>query len=190
MEYEKLEIIRTRRKTVSLEIRRDLTLVVRAPLSMGDRAVRAFLAEKEGWIRAHLARAAAAEAAAGPGLTPEEVRELADRARREIPERVARFAPAVGVDWGRITIRSQVSRWGSCSSRGNLNFNCLLMLCPPEVLDYVVVHELCHRRYMDHSRAFWGEVARVLPDYEGRRAWLKERGGALIRRLPQRPEAT
>lgn len=188
MEYGKMEIIRSRRKTVSLEIRRDLTLVVRAPLSMGEKAVRSFLAEKEGWIKAHLARAAAAEAEAGPRLTPEELRELGDRARQELPRRVARFAPAVGVDWGRITIRSQVTRWGSCSSRGNLNFNCLLMLCPPRVLDYVVVHELCHRRHMDHSKAFWAEVARVLPDYEICRAWLKEHGGALIRRLPPSPQ--
>ena len=66
---------------------------------------------------------------------------------------------------------------------GNLNFNCLLMLCPPEVLDYVVVHELCHRKHMNHSRAFWAEVERVLPDYQMRRNWLKEHGGALVERL-------
>ena len=89
----------------------------------------------------------------------------------------------LGVDYGRIAIRNQVSRWGRCSSKGNLNFNCLLMLCPPEVVDYVVVHELCHRRHMDHSVAFWGEVERVLPDYKARRAWLKERGGVLIQRM-------
>ena len=89
----------------------------------------------------------------------------------------------MGVTYGGITIRNQRSRWGSCSGQGTLNFNCLLMLAPPEVLDYVVVHELCHRKEMNHSAAFWAEVARVLPDYEARKRWLKENGPALIGRL-------
>ena len=90
----------------------------------------------------------------------------------------------MGVTYGRSTIRSQHTRWGSCSARGNLNFNCLLALTPPEVLDYVVVHELCHRKELNHSPAFWAEAERVLPDYKNRRNWLKENGTALIARLP------
>jgi predicted metal-dependent hydrolase len=86
----------------------------------------------------------------------------------------------VGVDYRRITIRSQKTRWGSCSSSGNLNFNCLLLLAPPEVLDYVVVHELCHRKEMNHSPRFWAEVGRVLPDYKKRNKWLKENGSRLM----------
>ena len=93
------------------------------------------------------------------------------------------FAPLVGVTYGRITIRSQHTLWGSCSSKGNLNFNCLLMLTPPEVLDYVVVHELCHRKEMNHSARFRAEVEHVLPDYEIQRKWLRENGTALIFRL-------
>ena len=108
---------------------------------------------------------------------------LARQARQTIPERVAHFAPLVGVTYGRITIRSQHTLWGSCSSKGNLNFNCLLMLTPPEVLDYVVVHELCHRKEMNHSARFWAEVGRVIPDYEIQRKWLRENGTALISRL-------
>ena len=88
----------------------------------------------------------------------------------------------MGVTYGRITIRNQKTRWGSCSSKGNLNFNCLLMLTPPEVIDYVVVHELCHRKEMNHSKAFWDEVAHVLPDYEKARLWLKTEGDMIMRR--------
>ena len=166
-----------------MELRRDLTLVVRAPAWMSDQDIDSFLRKKEGWVETHLAQARARSGQALPKLTAEEVVELVRRGRQVIPQRAAWFGPLVGVDWGRITVRRQVSRWGSCSAKGNLNFNCLLMLCPPEVLDYVVVHELCHRKHMNHSQAFWAEVGRVLPDYKVRRAWLKERGGALIDRL-------
>jgi predicted metal-dependent hydrolase len=126
-----------------------------------------------------------AAAAASPveKLTMEEIRDLADRALRVIPERVAHFAPLVGVTYGRITIRNQRTRWGSCSSRGNLNFNCLLMLVPPKVLDYVVVHELCHRKEMNHSPRFWAEVERIIPDFKTYEKWLKTEGGRIMRRM-------
>ena len=91
--------------------------------------------------------------------------------------------PLVGATVGKVTIRNQKTRWGSCSAKGNLNFNCLLMLCPEDVRDYVVVHELCHRKEMNHSARFWTEVERVLPDYRTRRKWLKEFGCEIIGRL-------
>ena len=118
-----------------------------------------------------------------PKFTTEEIHRLADKALTVIPERAAYYAPIVGVGYGKITIRNQVSRWGSCSNKGNLNFNCLLMLTPPDVVDYVVVHELCHRRELNHSARFWDEVERVLPDYREAKEWLKNNGGALIQRM-------
>ena len=96
--------------------------------------------------------------------------------------RCERFAPLIGVTYGRIAIRRQRTRWGSCSGKGDLNFNCLLMLAPEPVRDYVVVHELCHRKYMDHSPRFWAEVERVLPDWRERRRWLRDYGGGLLER--------
>ncbi|MDE6567167.1 MAG: M48 family metallopeptidase, partial [Lachnospiraceae bacterium] len=93
------------------------------------------------------------------------------------------YARQIGVDYGRITIRNQKTRWGSCSGKGNLNFNCLLMLAPAEIQDYVVVHELCHRREMNHSPRFWAEVAKIMPDYQERRKWLKEHGQEIMRRM-------
>ena len=86
----------------------------------------------------------------------------------------------MGVTYGRITIRNQRTLWGSCSSRGNLNFNCLLMKTPVEIQDYVIVHELAHRKHMDHSPAFWAEVEKVVPDYRERRKWLRRNGGQYI----------
>ena len=82
----------------------------------------------------------------------------------------------MGISYGMISIREQKTRWGSCSSKGNLNFNWKLILMPEEILDYVVVHELAHRKEMNHSRAFWAIVEQVLPDYQERRDWLKKNG--------------
>lgn len=178
MEY---EIIRSSRKTLAIHITRDRRVEVRAPLWATDGEIQQLVQEKSRWIEKAFARMEAVTL--GEKLTPQELMELARQALEDIPERAARFGPAVGAGWRRITIRAQVSRWGSCSSRGNLSFNCLLMLAPPEVRDYVVVHELCHRKHMNHSPAFWEEVRRVLPEYETPKKWLKEHGAGIIGRL-------
>ena len=181
---EPILILRSSRKTLALEIRRDGTLLVRAPGNLPRREIQRFLREKEDWIRRHLAQMEQRREAAREPYSPEQLRAFADRAKEIIPQKLSHFAPLVGVDYGKVTIRSQHSRWGSCSSKGNLNFNCLVSLCPPEVVDYVVVHELCHRKQMNHSAAFWSEVERVLPDYRLRKQWLKDHGTCLIDRLP------
>ena len=174
-------LIRSSRKTVSLQLMPDGSLTVRAPMRMPESEIRKFVESKASWIESHRAKLTARPAQ--PKLSSEELRTLADQAMKDIPARVAHYAPLVGVTCGRITIRNQRSRWGSCSSQGNLNFNCLLMLCPPEVIDYVVVHELCHRKEMNHSPRFWAEVARILPDYKQRQQWLKDNGNAIMARM-------
>ena len=175
------QLIRSSRKTISLQLAPDGSLTVRAPARMPAAEIRAFVESKRDWIESHRSKLTACPAQ--PKLSLGELHSLGAQAMQDLPQRVARFAPVVGVTYGRITIRNQRSRWGSCSSQGNLNFNCLLMLCPEEVRDYVVVHELCHRKEMNHSPRFWAEVARVLPDYKTRQNWLKEHGSALISRM-------
>lgn len=180
-----IRIIRSNRKTMALEITKDAEILVRAPLRMPDKEIQRFVVEKQEWITTKLVlmKERQKERESAEKLDAEEVRELARQALKVIPERVAFFAPKVGVTYGRITIRNQRTRWGSCSGKGNLNFNCLLMLTPSEIMDYVVVHELCHRKEMNHSAAFWAEVEKILPDYRERRRWLKEHGGAIIARM-------
>ena len=179
-----IEVIRSRRKTLSVEIREG-RLLVRAPLRVSNAEISRFLQEKQAWIDKHLAGSRAQLEAKKdiPLLTEEELRALAWAAKRLIPDRVAYFARLLGVTYGRITIRCQHSRWGSCSSKGNLNFNCLLMLAPRDVLDSVIVHELCHRKHMNHSAAFYEEVLRVLPEYKAQDKWLKKNGPLLMARL-------
>ena len=94
----------------------------------------------------------------GEPLTMETIQALAEQALKEIPPRVKYYADQLGVTYGRITVRNQTTKWGSCTAKGNLNFNCLLMLAPREVLDSVIVHELAHRKHMDHSKQFYEEV--------------------------------
>ena len=175
-------IIRSSRKTISIVVKPTGEVEVRCPRRCSRREIHAFVVSKEDWIRKHLETIA--ERPRQAGLTTEELQALAKQAARELPEKVRFFGQNMGVSHGRITIRSQRTRWGSCSSKGNLNFNCLLMLCPEEVQDYVVVHELCHRREMNHSAAFWAAVERYCPDYRIHRKWLKDNGASLIERLP------
>ena len=172
------QLIRSRRKTLSLEIRPDGALLVRAPLRMPKREIDSFLLSKAGWIEKHLPRQPPL-----PKFTPEEIASFSRETARLLPEKVAHYAARLGVSYGRITVRCQKTRWGSCSSRGNLSFHCLLSQMPETVFDYVVVHELCHRKHMNHSPQFWGEVAAILPDYKASRNWLKTQGTALLNRV-------
>ena len=170
-------IIRTRRKTIGLEISPDLQITVRAPYHISDVRIREFVESKQTWILKHLAimqdRQAHDPIPAGV-ISDKELRHMTKEARIIIPEGVKYFAKIIGVTYGQITIRHQKTRWGSCSSSGNLNFNCMLMATSPELIDYVVVHELCHRKQMNHSPLFWKEVEEILPDYRNLRSRLRE----------------
>ena len=193
-----VKIIRSNRKTLAIQINPDLSVTVRAPMYAPQSDIERILREKEGWIQKHIEKIREQEAKRKKTqgekgeygesvereyLTNEEIKKLADKALQHIPKRVSYYAKQIGVTYEKITIRNQKTRWGSCSSKGNLNFNCLLMLTPPEVIDYVVVHELCHRKEMNHSKAFWAEVEKVIPDYKEQVKWLKENGGKIIGRM-------
>ena len=186
------KIIKSDRKTLEIQVKKDLSVVFRAPKHMSDREIMKFAKQKEAWIQKHLelmkrrkASNGAFDEASEPEnkYTPEELESMKRFMKNSISERAASFAAVMGVSFGKITVRSQKTRWGSCSSAGNLNFNCLLALCPSEVIDYVVVHELCHLRHMNHSRAFWNEVAKYLPGYAEQKDWLKRHQSEIMRKL-------
>ncbi|MCR5511354.1 hypothetical protein SAMN02910292_02958 [Lachnospiraceae bacterium XBB2008] len=182
------EVIRSRRRTIAIEIDRSGQIKVRAPYNVGNFRIRRFVEEKSGWIEKALARINKGQSDAIssddlPPISEADKQLLADQAKKIIPGKVSYFAGIIGVDFGRITIRAQKTRWGSCSAKGNLNFNCLLLRAPEEILDYVIVHELCHRKEMNHSKAFWAEVAKVCPDYKKHRKWLKDHGDELMSSL-------
>lgn len=181
-----IEVVRSRRKTLALELKDDGRLLLRAPLWCSRRELNAFVEKNRGWIERKLRESEARREAfaAIPKLGEEELRALQRRGREVFPARCAYFAPLLGVRYGRIGVRKQRSKWGSCSAKGNLSFNCLLLLAPESVLDYVVAHELCHLREMNHSKRFWVLVEGLCPDYREARRWLRANGGALLARLP------
>jgi predicted metal-dependent hydrolase len=183
-----IELIRSDRRTLCIEITSDCKVLVRAPRRMPERDINRFIGEKADWIDIHLRKMQKRREEqnkapeTGRALSEQDIRLLTTRAKRVIPSKVRKYAEIIGVDYGRITIRMQKSRWGSCSGQGNLNFNCLLMNAPEEIIDYVVVHELCHRKEMNHSPRFWAEVEKILPDYKNRRKWLKDHGNELMKK--------
>ena len=120
-----------------------------------------------------------------PGLEEEKERELIKEMLTKwykdsfgdiVRERIEKYSPELNVAPAKIFIKNQKTRWGSCSTKGNINLNWLLVMTPLEIIDYVIVHELSHLKVINHSQEFWTLVESILPDYKERRKWLKENG--------------
>lgn len=192
IEYEDVKIPcmlkRSKRKSYGLEVDEEGNVTLKVPMRSSDTFMYSFLKDKSRWIREkHEKQIRRKEQVAAwkaeQGITPVHEEALARRyreaAKEYFPKRVSYYQAQMGGEYERIVIREQKTRWGSCSSRGTLSFNWRLMLAPPAVLDYVVVHELAHLQQMNHSKKFWDIVERVMPDYRSRRKWLKENGTKL-----------
>lgn len=175
------EWIRSSRKTIAIQVKMDGCVVVRSPYGVTRKQVERFLVEKSEWVLMQQERLRRAEKKQYV-ITDEMRKRGICMAKKLIPERVEYYAGIMGVSYGRITIREQKTRWGSCSSQGNLNFNWKLILMPEGALDYVVVHELAHRIEMNHSKTFWRIIEEVLPDYRERKGLLRE--GECLYRQP------
>ncbi|MGN0573260.1 MAG: M48 family metallopeptidase, partial [Acutalibacteraceae bacterium] len=173
-------------KTISIQVKPN-EVIIRAPLRMKEKEIEKFVELKRNWIEKHL-KSLSEKQKALENIEPyseEEIRSLVAKAKEIIPGRVKYYADIIGVTCNRITIRCQRTRWGSCSSKGNLSFNCLLVLLPDEIIDSVIVHELCHRKHMNHSAKFYEEVEKVFPEYQKCHAWLKENGNKYMSRIPR-----
>ena len=169
MEY---TLIYEKRKTLSLKVASDLSVVVKAPKGLPRAEIDSFVSAHKLWIEKAKARQKKRTEAEN-ALTNERVAELRARAAETIPKRVAFYAKIMGVQPSGIKITSAKTRFGSCSGKNSLCFSWRLMLYPPEAVDYVVVHELAHIREKNHSPAFYAVVAAVLPDYKAREQLLK-----------------
>jgi predicted metal-dependent hydrolase len=216
------EIIRSRRKTIALEITKEGAVLVRAPLKLPRREALAFVHQNRSWIARRLARFRIMQEERTPRRFQEgepfpflgeqhrlrfvdggeylrkengefllgtDLSSRAEglfrtwyqaRAREIFEDRVAHFALQMGLACRSIRITDAKERWGSCSAAGSLNFAWRLVMAPPSVIDYVIVHELTHLIEMNHSRRFWERLGSILPDYAKRRKWLRESEHLLI----------
>lgn len=173
----RISVIRSARKSLGLEVRDANTVLARIPTRVSDRELKAFVENHRSWILEKTA--VMAEREENRKSTPAPPPELLSKTDRmkiqlKIGKQVRHYCEAMGVTVGYVTVKNQKTRWGSCSAKGNVNFNYQLAFLPDELLDYVVIHELAHRRHMNHSRAFWAEVEKYCPDYLERREQLKE----------------
>ena len=209
------EIIRSRRKTLSITVDSFGRLIVHAPYSCSEARIFAFLQEKENWIL----RKKAEMRGAGIDLPPENlhgyemvllgrktkillaetsrvqydraenrlilpqnnsqarlVKWLKDNAKRIFSTVTAETAQRMGTTYKSVSVTSARGRWGSCSGDNALHYSFRLIYAPKEVIEYVIVHELAHTLHKNHSKLFWAEVAKYVPDWKEKRAWLKKNG--------------
>ncbi len=171
MTYE-YTVIRSKRKTLAIEITPELQVLVRAPLRASNRDIQQLAAKNKGWIEKNLEKQKM-RSASKPILTEADIKALKQKAQAYIPLRVGQFAAQMGLYPTGVKITSAEKRFGSCSGKNSLCFSYRLMLYPPAAVDYVVVHELAHIRHKNHGRDFYALIGAVLPDYKERRKLLK-----------------
>lgn len=177
------ELIRSARKTMALQVFADGRIVIRAPKCVKEREAVDFVENHRDWI---LAKRKLLKARAENKKEQQEQynipaydtlgRAKKEEIRQHFIERLRHYAPLMWVDYGQVSVRNQKGRWGSCSSKGNLNFNYRLHYLPQELMDYVVVHELAHRVHMNHSPQFWALVQKYMPDYRECKRKLRDIG--------------
>lgn len=165
-------LIRSGRRTLSVEVTREGQIVVRAPMRCSHTAVERFVAQHQDWIEKHLEKQRLRlENYREP--TEEEKQVLIEQAKQILPQRVAYYAAIMGVEPTRITITGAQKRFGSCSGKNRICFSWRLMEYPSEAIDYVVVHELAHIVHKNHGQAFYALIESILPDYRQRIKLLK-----------------
>lgn len=170
---------RGNRKTLAITITQEGSLLVKAPFKMPDREIERFLGQKRYWIYKQ-AKRVKETASDRIYRSEEEIKHLKEQARKMLTQKTDYYKALLGVDYQRIRIGNQKTRWGSCSSKGTISYNWHLILMPERIMDYVVVHELCHLLEMNHSKRFWERVEEIFPDYKERRRWLKENGNSYL----------
>lgn len=170
---EQYELIRSRRKTLALEITRDCRVLVRAPLRLSQARIDAFVESHADWIARHLEQQRQKAAAMPPAPTPDEIEALKEKARAVLPPKIALWSEKMGLFPTGLKITTARRRYGSCSARNNLCFSCFLMNCPEAAIDLVVVHELCHIQEKNHGPRFYALLEHYLPDHRERKKLLK-----------------
>ncbi len=169
------KIIKSHRKSIAIEISRKGGITVRAPIFCSRARINAFLKEKQMWIEKTLHKMKTSAIDSVP-LSRDETEMLRVKAKEMIPKRVEQIAKLMGVQYNGVKITSATKRFGSCSAKNSLCFSLYLMQFREELIDYVIVHELAHTVYHNHSASFYNLIEKYMPDYKARQRALKSRG--------------
>lgn len=175
-------LIRSRRKTIALQVNSKAELVVRAPNFAPKKIIEGFIAEKTKWLDEKIAIKKRQLEALEQNIEPRGEQWYKDKkaqARKLFHERVDYYEKLTGLKVSKLKLSSAKTRWGSCSRAGNISLVWRLVMAPIEIVDYVIVHEIIHLRHPNHSKAFWDDVAKIIPDYKTHRRWLRDNGYAL-----------
>ncbi len=168
-----IKLIYSKRRTIALMVNRRGEVIVRAPRRAPLKFIEDLVEKRRDWIQQALAR-----------VTMGPIRQFSVREKLEFKllaqERAEYFASLMGVEFKKLTVRNTVSRWGSCSRAGNISFSLRLILAPPEILDYVIVHELAHLKHHNHSNSFWAMVETYCPKAKQKRKWLRDNGEKFV----------
>ena len=165
------EILRSNRRTISLEVRPDGRVLIRAPRAMPKKEIDAFAAKHADWLER--AKKRVEERSAFHDMTDRRKNELTAAARDYLPKRTAHWAEIMGVSPAGVRITDAKTRFGSCSPKNRICYSFRLMAYPPEAVDYVIVHELAHILQKNHSPRFYAEVQKILPDWRERKKLLE-----------------
>lgn len=170
------KLVRSKRKTIALSITREASIVVRAPIRTPLSYIARMVEKKSSWIEKGIRKMRAFPPPTKRRNTKQEYLKFKETARLLVHARIGELNKYYGFRYGKISIRNQKSRWGSCSKNGNLSFNYRIALLPPALADYLLVHELCHLREMNHSPRFWALVEKTIPHYRILRRELHQKG--------------
>ncbi len=164
-----------RSKHLSIRITREGEVIVTKPTRVSTALAEVFITKKVSWIISKIAYVQSLPPALKK-ISPAEIKILKEKSLALVKPRVEFFNNFYKFNFKKISIKNQKTRWGSCSSKGNLNFNCRIALLTPELADYIVVHELCHLGQMNHSKKFWDLVTQTVPDYKAHHMTLRKQG--------------
>lgn len=172
-----VQISYSKRRTIVLQVKNGLVFL-KAPLRTPTKYLQELITKKQNWIEAkiEISKQIQQNKECKKSLPKETIELYKKEFGAYLQQKVAFYAMQIGVGFNKISIRKTLSRWGSCTSKGNLSFSIFLWDMPKHVIDYVIVHELCHRKHMNHSQDFWDLVSVNYPDYKVAEKWLKVNG--------------
>lgn len=175
MKYESMKITKSKRKSISIKVTDDGLVVVRAPKRVSEAYINSFIKKSSKWIDKKLEAVGVQNTKLKEyKFSKNEISRLKKKAKLVIKTRLDEISEQIGIEYNNFRLSGAKKRWGSCSSKKTISINWRLIFAPPDIIDYVITHELAHLKHMNHSKRFWKLVETYIPNYKDKRKWLNE----------------